>query len=56
MFTRTVTIALVLALICVAVGQAQAVPNLTPKNYQSKLMENEFMLVYVYSSSCGFCK
>lgn len=33
-----------------------AVAHLSEKNFISKLHENENTLVYIYSSSCNFCK
>ena len=37
-------------------GVSSSITHLTEKNFMSNIQSKEYALVYVYSSSCGFCK
>ena len=45
-----------LLLVLLASQTSAAVAHLSEKNFVNKLHENENTLVYIYSSSCNFCK
>lgn len=47
---------LLILLLAFSMGAQAAISHLNPKNYQEKLQETPFTLVYYYSSSCQFCK
>jgi thiol-disulfide isomerase/thioredoxin len=47
---------LLLLVLAISVGTHTAITHLNAKNYDEKLQEAPFTLVYFYSSSCKFCK
>lgn len=47
---------LLLLVLAISVGTHTTITHLNAKNYDEKLQEGPFTLVYFYSSSCKFCK
>lgn len=43
-------------LLVIATVAFSAVTQINPKNFQQKVQEAPYTLVYLYSSSCNFCK
>lgn len=45
-----------LILLALAIATHAAIAHLTEKNYHQKIAQNTHTLLYIYSSSCNFCK
>ena len=52
---QNMTLRVVMILLMIT-GLSAGITHLTQKNFNEKVQSKEYVLVYVYSSSCNFCK